>query len=174
MHLSRLINVSFSFLTVYCQIQAEYSKTLKAVMNTWHTCFKGEGFGISGISLFPVLVSKWWSHLCVRCVCVCVCSVCLSVCRMPLLVGQVSLNACASAAGATYVCVCVLFTSWLGGSGQGSDAMCRVLSSLYSNDRPCCFTCCAGRSVALSLHPLSKTRTQVLPAEITWIRPSTK
>lgn len=72
---------------------------------------------------------------------------------MPLLVGQVSLSACASAAVALCVCACV-FTSWLGGGGQGGDAVCRLLSSLYSNDRPCCFTCCGGRS-AVQLSPCS-------------------
>lgn len=80
---------------------------------------------------------------------------------MPLLPGQVSLSACASAAVA--LCVSALFTSWSGGSGPSGDAARGLLSSLYSNDRPCCFTCCGGWSVALSLHPLAKTRTQVLP-----------
>lgn len=77
---------------------------------------------------------------------------------------SVMTSACASAAVA--LCVSVLFTSWLGGSGLGGDAMCGLLSSLYSNDRPCCFTCCGGRSVALSLHPLSKTRTQMLQMSV--------
>lgn len=114
-------------------------------------------------------------------VCVCMqastCKCMCLLCRTPLLMGQVSHSACASAAVA--LCASVLFTSWLGGSGQGGDAMCGLLSSLYRNDRPCCFTCCDERSVALSLHRLSKTRTQVLPIKITWVspyvlRPSTK
>lgn len=99
----------------------------------------------------------------------CVC-VCLLECRMPLLVGQVSWQAHVQVRLWLFVCLCCLPAGW-GGSGLGGDAMCGLLSSLYSNDRPCCFTCCGGRSVDLSLHPLSKTRTQVLPVEITWVSP---
>lgn len=123
------------------------------------------------IALFSVLVNKWWSHLCVRCLCVWkhLCACVLRCMECPCLAGQVSLGACASAAAA--LCVSVLFTSWPGGSGPGGDAMRALLSSLYSNDRPCCFTCCVERSVALSLQPLSKTRTQVLPVQITWVSP---
>lgn len=142
-----------------------------------NTCLAGllEGREIPNICFFSVLVNKWWSlDLWL------VCQVCVyasiyvwmhvSFVQYALANGtSVTESACASAAAA--FCASVLFTSWLGGSGQGGDAMCRLLSSLYRNDRPCCFTCRGGRSVALSLHRLSITRTQVLPVKITWVSP---
>lgn len=50
-------------------------------------------------------------------------------------------------------CVCVVYQlvrrRWVQGDiSQGGAAVCRLLSSLYSNDRPCCFTCCGRRSAA--------------------------
>lgn len=71
----------------------------------------------------------------------------------PLLLSQVSLGACAKG-GCGGICVSVLFTSWLRRQQLEQPCnVCTLLSSLYSNDRPCCFTCRGGRSVALSLQP---------------------
>lgn len=78
-----------------------------------------------------------------------VCQVCLCALARGTSVFK---RMCKCGCGIVCACVSVLFTSWLDGSGQGGDAVCRLLSSLYSNDRPCCFTCCGGPS-AVELSP---------------------
>lgn len=87
------------------------------------------------VSKHILCVSAFWSREC------------------PLLLSQVSLGACAKG-GCGGICVSVLFTSWLRRQQLEQPCnVCTLLSSLYSNDRPCCFTCRGGRSVALSLQP---------------------
>lgn len=87
---------------------------------------------------------------------VCVAFTCVSAfwsTECPLHLRQVSLGACAKD-GCGGICVSVLFTSWLKRLRlEWRCNVCTLLSSLYSNDRPCCFTCRGGRSVALSLQP---------------------
>ena len=96
--------------------------------------------------------------------CECV-RVCLFVCRMPLLVAQVSLS--------VRVCVCVVY-QLVRRRCRGHRLCCGVcglISSLYSNDRLCCFTCCGRRSPRTSPPP-SEARTQaLLPVGITWVSP---
>lgn len=109
-----------------------------------------------------------------------VCQVCVSTSIYPCVSSgvqnalasgtSVSERMCECGCGIVWSCVSVLFTSWLGGDGQGGVAVYRLLSSLYSNDRPCCFTCCGGQP-AVQLSPSSKTRTQALPVGITWVSP---
>lgn len=87
------------------------------------------------VSKHILCVSAFWSREC------------------PLLLSQVPLGACAKG-GCGGICVSVLFTSWLRWQQLEQPCnVCTLLSSLYSNDRPCCFTCRGGRSVALSLQP---------------------
>lgn len=89
-----------------------------------------------------------------ECLCKCM-ALCMRVCLCCLPAGQ-------AAVGSGYI-------------GQDGVSVCRVLSSLYSNGRLCCFTCCGGWS-GVSISPctspsLSKTRTQVQPIRITWVSP---
>lgn len=106
---------------------------------------------IQNIRFVSVLLNKWWSRLRSG-----VCSIdCVSAfwsTECPLQWGKCLWVCVQRAAGG--ICVSVLFTSWLRRQRlEWRCNVCTLLSSLYSNDRPCCFTCCGGRSVALSLRP---------------------
>lgn len=97
---------------------------------------------------------------------------CVLRCRECPCLSRTSVSTCVRGCGT--VCGSALFTSWPRRWRPVRVAMrrvCALLSSLYSNDRPCCFTCCVGQSVALSLHPRSKTSTRVPPVQITWVSP---
>lgn len=122
---------------------------------------------IQNIHFISVLLNKWWCHLRSG-----VCSIyCVSAfwsTECPLQGGKCLWVCEQRAAGG--ICVSVLFTSWLRRQRlEWRCNVCTLLSSLYSNDRPCCFTCCGGRSAPCD--PLSKTRTQVLPVAITCFSP---
>lgn len=94
---------------------------------------------------------------------------------MPLLVGQVSLSACASAAAAlcVHVCLCCLPAGWVVVARVAMwcvdyflpyIAMTgHVVSPVVARGQQC--------SSLLAPHPLSKTRTRVLPVGITWVSP---
>lgn len=138
-------------------------------MNTLYACRE-----IPNMCFFPVLMNKCWSHLCVRCVSL-QASICVCVCvRMPLLVRQVSLSACASAAVA--LCVhelCCLPAGWAAVAGVAMRCVDYFLPYIAMTGHVVSPVVAGGQQCS-SLHaplPLSKTRTQVLPVGITWVSP---
>lgn len=131
------------------------------------------------VEKFQICVSSlfWWTSVEVTCVSgVCLCkhlSVCVCV-RMPLLVRQVSLSACASAAVA--LCVhelCCLPAGWAAVAGVAMRCVDYFLPYIAMTGHVVSPVVAGGQQCS-SLHaplPLSKTRTQVLPVGITWVSP---
>lgn len=99
--------------------------------------------------------------------------VCLLLCRMPLLVGQVSLSACASAAvGIVCVCMCVRVVYQLVGWRCGVfDYFLPYIAMTGHVVSPVVAGGQQRSSLLAPLPSLSKTRTQVLPVGITWVSP---
>ena len=112
-----------------------------------------KGRGIPNICFFPVLVNKCRCHLHVRCVspqaCMCVS---FGVNSVPAPGTSVLDRMCECGCGLVYACVRLCCLS-AGQAAVGTRHIrqdgvvaCTRLSSLYSNDKPCCFTCHDGRS----------------------------